>query len=82
MMRFLCKVSSTLKVPKFPMTTALQHCFKSSCRASSAGGAREARALPMLRPWRFPAYDRFTVFLVVPFSFPVLRLGILHSRCG
>jgi len=24
-MRFLCKVSSTLKVPKFPMTTALQH---------------------------------------------------------
>ena len=26
-MRFLCKVSSTLKVPKFPMTTALQHCL-------------------------------------------------------
>ena len=25
--RFLCKVSSTLKVPKFPMTTALQHCL-------------------------------------------------------
>ena len=27
MMHFLCKVSSTLKVPKFPMTTALQHCL-------------------------------------------------------
>ena len=37
------------KFPTFPQATALQHCFKSSCRASSAGGARGARALPMRR---------------------------------
>ena len=59
------------KFPTFPQATALQHCFKSSCRASSVGGARGARptifghagrvTLPMWRPWRFPAYDRFTV---------------------
>ena len=49
-MRFLCKVPFYVKVPTFLVTTALQHCFKSSCRASSAGGARGARALPMRRP--------------------------------
>lgn len=75
-MRFLCKVPFYVKVPTFLVTTALQHCFKSSCRAPSAGGAHGARALPMRRPWRFSAYDRFTVLLAVPFSFPVLRLEI------
>ena len=36
--------------------------------------------LPMRRPWRFPAYDRFTVLSVVPFSFQFCDLRLLRNE--
>ena len=72
MMRFLCQVSSILKLLTFPATTALQHCFKSSCHSALVRQFhRKYLTIAATVARRCPAYNRFTVLW---FSFLSLQL--------
>ena len=56
-MRSLCKVSSTLKVPKFPMTTALQHSKLLSADFSRLRSLTGHWFVPFISVPRFPRFD-------------------------